>query len=189
MCGIACAILITPIFFPRVSLPETLFQGGARLIYGREIPSVSDRDAAKKREMMLCLEVPHSLSLFLTFFSVSNRWRFSRRCRVIRVSPGMDPHTPHLSSTSRSLFVLSRGCCRGVRLPLAFRRHAAAANINPRRNSPRSAADTPLRPSFLSLARAYPSPPPPPCGLNARNLWPRHLIFRTLSSKTLDAVA
>lgn len=71
---------------------------------------------------------------------------------------------------------------------------AAAANINPRRNSPRSV------PTLSSSSFLLPSPPSSPCsrvhiypptlsGLNARNLWPWYLIFCTLSDKTVDAVA
>lgn len=137
---------------------------------------------------------PRSLSLFFPLclsyshnFFLSNRWRFSRRCRVIQVRSGdgsalLPPFVPDIA------FVI---CSISGLPPLPFsesRRYAlAAANINPRRNSPRSAADTPLRvPHSLPFVRVYPSPPRP--GLNARNLWPRYLIFSTLSSKTLDAV-
>lgn len=71
---------------------------------------------------------------------------------------------------------------------------AAAANINPRRNSPRSVPTLcPLPHSFrprlshpLARVRVY---PPTLSELNARNLWPWYLIFCTLSDKMVDAVA
>lgn len=131
-----------------------------------------------------------SVSHTRTIFFVSNRWRFSRRCRVIQVRSGDGSALPTPICPRhrvRYLFYL------GSASPSVFEEPfyaLAAANINPRRNSPRSAADTPLRvPHSLPFVRVYPPlHPPPRPGLNARNLWPRYLIFRTLSSKTLDAV-
>lgn len=129
----------------------------------------------------LCLSYPHN-------FFLSNRWRFSRRCRVIQVRSGdgsalLPPFVPDIAFVICSI--------SGLPPPLPFsesRPTLSQPQILIREEIHREVPPTRLSASLiLSLSCAF-IPLRPRPGLNARNLWPRYLIFRTLSSKTLDAV-
>lgn len=108
------------------------------------------------------------------------------RYRVTAVSPRTD--LPHLSPTSRSLFVLS-SWRRDLPFLLArSRRPQPPPQILIREEIRREAPTMSfLSSSFILCSLAswafilLPSP-----GLNTRNLWPWYLIFCTLSGKTVN---